>query len=384
MVSTIAGLQAIAEGLETTGEIEHLKTPGFDVAREHFPGRRHVTEQRGRRRAPGCGIVPNRVSIAAIVLPHGGLRVGVRFRRIGLGLVVLAVLGAVGTGGVSLYVGWHLTHPARRPIRRTPAALGLPFHRIRFASRVDHLRLRGWLLPARGRHARGLVIEAHGYKENRDSEPPSLPVAAALHRAGFTVLMFDFRDEGRSPGREVTVGLYEQRDLLGAVDYARKLGYRRIGIIGYSMGASTALEVAGTDPAVRAVVADSPYADLSRLLRNHLTFWSHLPAWPFTPEIIWELRTFLGLHPGRADPLHDLRHAGKLPILLIAGTADRTVPVRNSHWLYRELEREHDPNAKLWIVRGAKHVGAYLLRPKAYLHRVTGFFHKYLGRPGSN
>ncbi len=300
---------------------------------------------------------------------------------VGVSLTALTVLATLGTGAVSFDVGWRLTHPTRRPITKTPAAYGLAYGPVRFPSRVDHLRLSGWLLPASGR-ARGLVIEAHGYHSNRSWDPPALPVAAALHHAGYAVLMFDFRDEGRSPGHQVSVGLYEQRDLLGAVDYARRLGYRRIGVIGYSMGAATALEVAATDSAVQAVVADSPFANLARFLHRHLTHWSGLPAWPFTPEILWELRLCCHLNARRVDPVRDLRHIGQRPILLIAGTADHTVPDTDSETLYRELHRDHDRNARLWLVAGAHHVGAYSAEPKRYLERVTAFFDRYLRARG--
>lgn len=287
----------------------------------------------------------------------------------------VALLSVLATGFVAFYVSWGLIHPARLPVTRTPAAYGLPYRPVRFPSRVDHLRLAGWLIPAGSRR---IVIEAHGYRENRASEKPALPVARALHRAGIAVLMFDFRDEGRSAGSEVTVGLYEQRDLAGAVQYARRLGYRHIGVIGYSMGAATALEVAASDPAVEATVADSPFADLYSYLQRHLSRWTHLPSWPFNREIFFELRWIYGLNPRRVDPAKDLRHFGQRPLLLIAGTADKTVPPSNSEQLYRELRGEHDQRASLWLVPGARHVGAYSRRPDRYLTKVTRFFRRYL------
>ncbi len=288
------------------------------------------------------------------------------------GLIGLSVLA---TGFAAFYVTWGLVHPARQPITRTPAAFGLPYRSIRFPSRIDHLRLRGWLIPGGSRR---IVIEAHGYRENRSSDAPALPVARALHRAGIAVLMFDFRDEGRSPGKEVTVGLYEQRDLAGAVRYARKLGFRHIGVIGYSMGAATALEVAGSDRAVEATVADSPFANLSSYLQRHLSYWTGLPGWPFNAEIFLELHWFYGLDPSRVDPEKSLRHFGQRPLLLIAGTADTTVPPSNSQNLYRELRGEHDQRASLWLVSGARHVGAYSREPNRYIAKVTRFFHRYL------
>lgn len=275
------------------------------------------------------------------------------------------------SGGIAYKVVWSLIHPSRIPITQTPAKVGLAYHPVEFKSVKDHVRLSGWFIPA-ATPTKRLVIEAHGYHQNRDSDKPVLPVAAALHKAGDAILMFDFRAEGRSQGKEVTVGLYEQRDLLGAVKFAQTLGYRHIGIIGYSMGAATALEIAAKNHSVEAVIADSPFANLYRYLSVHMPEWTHLPNWPFTPEIFLELRVFNGLDVRKVDPLKDITVIRHRPILLIAGTADHVVPMRNSKELYQALR--HNPNASLWIVPKAGHVGAYTVEPQKYLTRVTAFF----------
>lgn len=290
-------------------------------------------------------------------------------------LATLVLAFFVVTGGEAYYVVWKLIHPARKPIVHTPAEYHLGYRPIQFPSTVDHLMLSGWLIPASAPSDK-LVIEAHGYRENRSSNAPALPIADALHKAGYAVLMFDFRDEGKSQGSEVTVGLYEQRDLLGAVAYAQKLGYRHIGVIGYSMGASTALEVASEDPAVQATVADSPFANLYQYLQINMPEWTHLPNWPFTSEILIELRLFNHLNAHRVDPEKDMAAFKQRPVMLIAGTADKTVPMSNSEALYKTARSDH--SASLWIVPGAKHVGAYRVAPKRYLSKVTRFFNRYL------
>lgn len=291
------------------------------------------------------------------------------------GLVALLLAFVVVTGGISYDVAWKLIHPARKAIVKTPSSYDLGYRAITFPSAVDHLLLSGWLIPA-AIPSKTLVIEAHGYRENRSSNAPSLPVADALHKAGDAVLMFDFRAEGKSQGDVVSVGLYEQRDLRGAVAYAQKLGYSHIGVIGYSMGASTALEVASSDPVIGAVVADSPFSNLYKYLQLHMSEWTHLPNWPFTPEILWELKAFNNLNARLVDPEKMMARLGQRPIMLIAGTADKTIPMRNSESLYKALER--DKMASLWEVKGAKHVGAYIVHPKQYLLRVTHFFSIYL------
>jgi len=83
------------------------------------------------------------------------------------GLMVLAVAAVV---GVSVYVGWSLSHPAPRPVDRTPAEVGLAYESVAFPA-TDGLTIRAWFLPAED--SSSTIIMAHGYTSNRLS--PSLP-----------------------------------------------------------------------------------------------------------------------------------------------------------------------------------------------------------------
>ncbi len=281
--------------------------------------------------------------------------------------------------GVSYYVGWNLTHPKRKPVTKTPAAYHLAYKSIQFPSRVDHLQIKGWLIPA-DHASHKLVIFAHGYKDNRSDLRPVLPLADTLSKTGISVILFDFRAEGDSPGKVVSVGEYEVRDLLGAVDYAHAHDYTKVGIIGYSMGASTAILAAGKDTAITAVIADSPFANLRSYLSSHMPHWTNLPNFPFTAEILWEMDVFNGLNVDRVAPNKTLKTWKPRPLLLIAGTADKTIPMSNSRLLYNEVKSE--PNTYIWIVKGARHVGAYEVDPHKYLDKVVSFFSRYLGTPG--
>ena len=290
-------------------------------------------------------------------------------------LGILLILGVISTFGLSYYVGSQLVHPTRIPVIVTPKKYHLPYQTIRFPSRVDHLMIHGWLIPSDSASGR-IVIESHGYHDNRSDIHAALPTALALHKAGFSVIMFDYRDEGNSPGNIVSVGEFEIRDLLGAVDYARKQGYKKIGVIGFSMGASTVIDAAAKDTSILAVIADSPFANLKTYLTKNLSKWSGLPNWPFTPQILWEMKVFHGLNPEKVNPEQSLQNWKPRPLLLIAGTADKKVPMSNSVQLYNIVKS--DSNDQIWIVKGAQHVKAWDVDPKKYEQKITTFFKKYL------
>jgi len=193
---------------------------------------------------------------------------------------------------------------------------------------------------------------------------------------GANVLMFDFRGEGRSPGSLVSIGYWEQYDLIGAVQFAhREAPKDRIVVMGYSMGASTALLAAARTPLIAGVLADSPFADLATYLDHHLSVWTHLPAFPFNAIILTIVPRLTGVNPAAVDPQAAVAAIGRRPLLLIAGTADTYIPDANAVRLYRAARRV-DPLATLWLVPGANHVQAFKVAPAAYLAHVYRWLHE--------
>jgi len=302
------------------------------------------------------------------------VRPSLQKRVVRLSVFLLFLLCAVSVG-ISASVGWVFTHPVRNAIVGSPAAAGLSYENVEFPSRRGDVTLSGWFLP--GRPGGRTVIFAHGYGSNRWGEHPFAPMATVLVQHGFNVLTFDFRAQGRSSGSLITLGQYEQYDVLGAVDYLqRRFGYQvPIGILGCSMGAATALLAAANSRQIRAVVSDSAFADLTAYLSAHMTVWTHLPSFPFTPLILWETPLLTGADPHAVSPIAAVRTLTHTPVLFIQGTADSLIPYDNSKQLYQAMAgRQRD----LWLVQRADHVGSVLVAPQAYEQKVLTFFRRYL------
>lgn len=336
-----------------------------------------------------------------------------RRRRGGLWrwLAVLVLLLVVGVVGVSVYVGWSLSHPEPRPVDRTPAELGLAFDTVEFPA-TDGVVLRGWFLPGAVPEAAGegldnepaaetaaaadthpaggvapgagTIIFAHGFRSNRlHPSVPTLELAHALVSEGFNVLMFDFRNHGESGGNVTTLGYHEVKDVLGAVQWLRQerpAQAERIGIIGFSMGAVTSIIAASQEPAIGAVVADSPFSDLRSYLQVNMPFWTGLPNVPFTWTIIALLPPLIDLAVDQVSPVAVMPDIPQ-PILLIHTDGDTAVPVEES----RRLAAAGNPDrTELWIVPGDRHVGARSADPAAYDQRIIEFFRESLGFVPSN
>ena len=131
----------------------------------------------------------------------------------------------------------------------------------------------------------------HGNTANRaDKGAGLLNLSGDLAHQGFAILAFDMRGAGESPAAPRSFGLYEQRDVLGAVDFLRtgSLPYLELGrpraIAGWgvSLGGATLILAAANEPAIKAIVSDSAYADILPRLEHDILAGGHLPAM-FTP-----------------------------------------------------------------------------------------------------
>ena len=286
-------------------------------------------------------------------------------------IVSLIILGCL---LISVVVGWRLTHPARDSLDGTPATLGLSYENISFASEGDGTPLKGWWIPA-AKPNKMTVIVAHGYKNNRLQENvPVMPLVAKLSSKGYHFLMFDFRNSGESGGELTTVGQFEQLDLLAAIRYAKERRSDKIVLLGYSMGASTALLAASQSPDVAAVIADSPFRSLEAYLEENLSYWSGLPRYPFTPIIMTVIPYFIGADASEVEPQAALDRIYPRPILFIHGTGDRAIPYENSVIM---LDK-HPDQFKLWITQDSGHVRSYTMYPTEYEEKVSTFLTQVL------
>ena len=283
-----------------------------------------------------------------------------------LGCFGLALIG-LAVAAVVLELAWWqadaFLHPARRLPAETPADRGLEYRDVEFAS-VDGITLRGWYLPSKNGAA---IIAGHGIGGSRLLEP-----AEMLSRHGYGVLTFDWRAHGESDGDLCTFGYHEARDVEGALGWLQEqddVDPERIGMLGESMGAVTAIRAAAALPGIKAVVADSAYPDPKEAAGN-VWHGTGLPAFPFVPLqiAIGEWRT--GLEMDAMRPLEDVAAISPRPILILAGGQDRiTGPDAGQ----RYYEAAGEPK-ELWFEPGLGHVSFWRVAPYEYEQRVVGFF----------
>ena len=129
-----------------------------------------------------------------------------------------------------------MTRSSRTPILRTPDEYGMAYEDVYFAAQ-DGVTLEGWFIPGKSDR---LIIMNHPMPANRYGYPGHLdpwknyafggfevnflPEYKALHDAGYNILTYDMRNHGRSGmgnGGLVGHGLFEYRDVIGSLRYAK-------------------------------------------------------------------------------------------------------------------------------------------------------------------
>ncbi len=278
----------------------------------------------------------------------------------------VGLLGGLGAGALG-YVSWRWVHPGRWP---SPSA-GLRGEEFYFSS-LDGLRLRGLWLP--GREGWPVVLLCHGYFRSL-AEPYDLGLH--LNDLGYNVLLFDFRGCGKSEGSWTTLGAQETLDVLAAVRAARERAPgAAIGVLGISMGGAAAIMAAARCPDIGAVVADSAYPDLERLLERRARQWAAWPPLLGAARVSLRLGELLaGFRAREVRPVDWVGRIAPRPVLFICGDCDSFVPLEQCLELY---ERAGEPK-ELWVVPNCHHALARLDCPDEYCQRVGDFFRRYLG-----
>ncbi|MFC7362175.1 alpha/beta hydrolase [Nocardioides astragali] len=289
---------------------------------------------------------------AAIPVLHRG-ESGVTSRRRWANRVTAAVAFTVVAQFFVIPVGVGLvqTHHSRRAVGNPPSTA---FRDVTFGS-ADGLELAGWYHPSENRAA---VVIANSAAGDRNG---SRRHAALLAAHGYGVLLYDARGTGQSEGSPNGWGWDWRHDIEGALAFLQRqpdVDPDRLGGLGLSTGADVLIEVAATNRALRAVVADGA---------TGRSFADRLPgalnaafAWPmFTAA-----QVFSGAVPGK--PLrHLVTRVGPTPLLLIAAGS-----IPGEIELNRRYAEDAGDRVELWTLPRATHITAISEEVAEYERRV--------------
>jgi len=212
---------------------------------------------------------------------------------------------------------------------------------------IDGLTLSGWFFAASGPpHVTVLVFNGNG--GNRAYRGP---LAAALQRQGFQVLLFDYRGYGGNPGTPSQNGLTADARAARAYLASRSdVDLSRLVYFGESLGTAVAVGLAVEYPPA-ALVLRSPFTSIADVGQYH---------YPFLP-----VRLLLRDRFSAIDQIREIR----VPLLVIAGAQDRIVPMDNTRRLF---EAATAPKTLL-VVPDADHNDYELLAGDKMIQAIVRF-----------
>jgi uncharacterized protein len=259
-----------------------------------------------------------------------------------LAVSVVVLLAVVGTGLLWAFQRSLIYLPDAGPVQ--PAAEVLPGARDVVLRTEDGLDLAAWYLPSAVDAPAVLVANGNG-----GSRELRAPLARALHDAGLSVLLFDYRGYGGNAGNPSERGL--ALDVRAAraflVDEAA-IPDERLLYFGESLGAAVVTELASEHPPA-ALVLRSPFVDLAAVAAVH---------YPFLP-----VRALLRDRYPLAEQLARV----SVPTTVVLGDADTIVPPEQSRAVADAAKQLH----RLVEVPRADHNDAVLLDGDAVVDAVV-------------
>lgn len=297
--------------------------------------------------------------------------------KIGLFAVLAIFLGifvgvSIMTRSLALDIIQH--PPEERPeIEQNPADYGLEFELVTTQSE-DGLTLYGWFMP--GENGAGIMIQ-HGTPGGRQD---GLYEAAALNKAGYSVLLGSFRAHDECDGELISFGYYEQADIKAWHQYIlgrEEVDPDRIGLFGESMGGGASIIYAAGDPGVAAVATGSGFALTQEVVEKFIEYETDLP-----PAVIPLLARFILFWAEQAadfssqalDTEAVIDQISPVPVLIIHGGSDDKIGPAAGQQLF---DAAADPKQLVWIEE-ARHVDFEDHQPEVYREALVGFFDEYL------
>lgn len=212
----------------------------------------------------------------------------------------------------------------------------------------DGLALTAWVRADDVNADHPVVIVFPGNAGNRAGR---VPLGNALATAGYPVILGEYRGYGGNPGKPSEDGLIT--DAVAIAQLGQTLGLADSGVVyfGESLGAAVAIGAATVEPP-DALVLGSPFTSLVDVGSHHY------PWLPVAALVRDRYPSLERIDQGQIDGI---------PALVVAGTADGTVPIEQSRAVARAL------GAEIYEVIGVDHNDPSIRSARSMVDAVVEF-----------
>ena len=246
---------------------------------------------------------------------------------------------------------------------------------VYFPSRDADIKINGWLFSYFPN--RPIVIIVHGLFPNGKCKPESNLIASLLIQQKINALTIDLRNYGQSDtvSKYENLGLRSYNDVLGAFDFLKQIGFTadQIGLLGISLGGSTAIFAAAYEPTIKAIWTDSTLAEFNLILKDEIARYGMPNIFGPVVSLVGQMLT--GIDPSDLSPAYKLTSSQSYYIT--HGQKDKRVPVRHFEF-FQNFISKNNIEAYFWLNPDAYHVDAMRKYPNEYSQKMKQFFEENL------
>lgn len=285
---------------------------------------------------------------------------------------ILVLLALIAIPGVSVYRQSVTEIRRQLSIHSTEDKTNSPLAKnaeLKYFVSSNHQKLAYWYFPVK--NAQAVVILAHGFA-NPGGKSQMIAHAEYLKKAGYSTIIPDLRSFGDSEGQQIYLGTQEWHDLVDTYDLVKSFPEntgKKIGYLGVSMGAASAITATAQSGKGDFIIASVPFASVDSLIKFRLKNNSYLPfIWPI---INLAATTELGFNYSQYSAINNISRV-KVPILIFQALKDEHVNRDDARNIFNLALSPKD----FWQVNS--HHDIHSEFPKEFEGHVLDFLKKYI------
>ena len=248
---------------------------------------------------------------------------------------------------------------------------------VYFPSRESNIKISGWLFNHY--ENRPIVIIVHGLFPNGKCKPESNLIASLLIQNNINALTIDLRNYGESTtvSSYEHLGLSEYKDVLGAFDFLNQNGFPKykIGLLGISLGGTSAIFAAQKEKSIEAIWLDSTLAEFKMILKDEIARYG-LPH-DFGPAVSFAGKTLTGIDPTKLSPAYAL--SMNQNYFFTHGDKDQRVLTHHFEF-FKKFSKQNNIKSQFWLAKDSYHVDAMFKYPDLYGLKMKNFFETNLSK----
>lgn len=215
-------------------------------------------------------------------------------------------------------------------------------------------KLVGLLINPTGELDKPIMLLVHGLSSNKNTKR-YFGLIDILSKQGISSFRIDLYGHGESEGKFEDCTISEAcDDILQAIAYLKKLGYKKIGLVGSSYGGIASIRAASKTNDISILILKSPVCNFPDVFlrskgKDFIDKWKTEGAWEYDKSRGLTLK-YSFYEDSLKNDGYKVAPFIKIPTLIVHGDKDEAVPEEQSIKIAKLI-----PNCKLHIVAGADH-----------------------------